>query len=217
MHLVFLYEAEKEFLNLRAGNKSLNRSRPSDFSKKLEELGVDINSEVTVTAACRIIVTEEGISTEEKIRQFSAGWQAVEQDVFERLTKLFEVENDDTEFTAYLSLNERCSYDTQESYFFLNLFNAEPNMVCVHELLHLFTHKFIQLGVDLKTYNNYKESLTVLINLRFSDLVENKDRGYPQHKKIRDYITKKYDGSSSVASLTKVLFADDTFLKLLSA
>ncbi|MEK7170945.1 MAG: hypothetical protein AAB774_01395 [Patescibacteria group bacterium] len=217
MHLEFRYEAEKEFLNLQAGNKSHNRSHPSDFSKKLEELGVDINSETTVTAACRKIIAEEGISAEEKIRLFSGGWRAVEQDVFERLTKLFEVENDDMEFICYLSLNERCSYNTQEGYFFLNLFSAEPNMVCVHELLHLFTHKYIKLDISSQQYNSYKESLTELLNLEFRGLVERDDRGYSQHQELRKYLAEKYTKGSGVIKLTKQLFADDTFLRLLKS
>ncbi|MCR4277610.1 MAG: hypothetical protein NUV80_03260 [Candidatus Berkelbacteria bacterium] len=216
MRLVFRYEAEKEFLNLQAGNRSLNRSRPSDFSRKLKELGVDINSEVTVTAACRKIVTEEGISAEEKIRQFSDGWQAVDTDVFERLTKLFEAQNDDTEFACYLSLNERCSYNTQEDYFFLNLFSAEPNMVCIHELLHLFTHKYIKLNISPQLYNEYKESLTVLLNLEFGDLIEREDKGYLQHQEVRQYIASKWDEGTSIISLTHSLLTDQKFLELLS-
>lgn len=217
MHLVFLYEGEKEFLNLQAGNRSLNRSHQSDFSKQLEDSGVDINSPESVTEKCREIISKKGLDVAGKIQFFTKKWEGVEQEAFERLGRLFETDKDPTEITAYLSLNERCSYNSQEGYFFINIFSQEPIMVCLHEILHFFTHKFIKLDISPQHYNNYKESLTVLLNLEFADLTEHEDRGYPQHKKIRDYITKKYDGSSSVASLTKVLFADDTFLKLLSA
>lgn len=215
MHLVFRHEAEKEFLNLQAGNKSVNRTDQSNFSKKLESLGTDINSETSVTNACKKFITDEGIDIERSAEHFSNGWQLIEKEAFGRLINMFEAEDDETEFVAYLSLNERCSYNTQGEYFFLNIFSKEPNMVCVHELLHLFTHKNIKLSVGAKEFNDYKEALTVLINVEFNDLTEHEDRGYPQHQKLRKYIAEKYIKGSSVIKLTKQLFADDTFLKLL--
>lgn len=217
MHLVFRHDFEKEFLNLQASNRSLNRSHQSDFSKQLEDSGVDINSPESVTEKCREIFSKKGLDVAGKIQFFTRKWEGVEQEAFERLGCLFETDADSSEIAVYLSLNERCSYNSQEGYFFINIFSQEPIMVCLHEILHFFTHKFIKLDISPQHYNNYKESLTVLLNLEFSDLIEHEDRGYPQHKKIRDYIAKKYDGNPSVVSLTKTLFADNTFLKLLSA
>jgi len=61
------------------------------------------------------------IDITKKIRILSEKWQPIEQEVFNRLCQLFETPSDDTEYTAYLSQNERCSYNALEGYFFINM------------------------------------------------------------------------------------------------
>lgn len=217
MRLNFSYDIDKEFINLQAGNRSLNRSTDSDFSDKLAGLGVDILSQESVTNGCRDIITESGVDPDKQARIFAEKWHPIEQEASRRFGKLFETSDESFSMTAYLSLNERCSYSAVEGYFFLHMFSRDPLIVCLHEILHLYTHKLIKLDVDPQTYNSYKESLTVLINTEFYDLIEHEDRGYPQHQELRKYIAKKHTRGSSIVKLTRQLFVDDTFLELLKS
>jgi hypothetical protein len=62
----------------------------------------------------------------------------------------------------------------------------------MHELLHFYTHrKYDSLGLEGKKFNDIKESLTVLLNTEFADLMSGaNDSGYPQHKEMRESIIK---------------------------
>ena len=61
------------------------------------------------------------------------------------------------------------------------------NWLGMHELLHFFTWiKYRPLlkakGVSDEHYNTIKESLTVLLNTEYKDLMGDEfDKGYPQH------------------------------------
>lgn len=215
MRLNFSYDIDKEFINLQAGNRSLNRIADSDFSDKLVGLGVDISSQESVSNGCRDVIAESGIDPDKQARIFAEKWHSIEQEASTRFDKLFETNGESFSMAAYLSLNERCSYNVVEGYFFLHMFSKDPLTVCLHEIFHLYTHKLIKLDVDSQTYNAYKESLTALLNTEFDDLIEHEDRGYPQHQRLRKYISSKHDKSSSIVELTKVLFVDDAFLALL--
>jgi len=50
MRLIFQYNSEKEFINLQAGNRSLNRANQSVYSEKLTEMGADIESPDSVSS-----------------------------------------------------------------------------------------------------------------------------------------------------------------------
>lgn len=215
MSLIFSYDFEKEFLNLQAGNNSLNRSEESSFSKKIQEDHIDINSPSAVTDACRKLISAEGIDVTEKTQVFANKWLRIEKEVFARLGRLFETDETFADINVNLSLNERCSYNYKESYFFVNMFSEVSNLICVHELLHFYTHKFIRLKVSSGEYNTYKESLTVLLNLEFRDLIEKEDSGYPQHQQLRKLIAQGWREGENIVSLTQKLFADDDFVKLL--
>jgi len=90
-------------------------------------------------------------------------------------------------------------------------------MICVHEIIHLFTHRYVKLTINPKAYNDYKESLTVLLNIEFRDLIESDDRGYEQHQLVRRFIADHYHKGMTVASLTEQLFANQEFCKLLES
>lgn len=215
MRLNFSYDIDKEFINLQAGNRSLNRRTKSDFCDKLVALGTDISSQESVTNGCRDIITESGIDPDEQVRIIAEKWHSIEREASTRFDKLFETNDESFSMKAYLSLNERCSYNAVEGYFFLYVFSKDPITVCLHEILHLHTHKLIKLDVDPQTYNDYKESLTVLVNIEFDDLIEHEDRGYPQHQELRKFIADKHPKGSSIVELTRILFVDDAFLALL--
>jgi len=80
---------------------------------------------------------------------------------------------------------------------FINNLVIENNiqiMVFTHEVMHLFFHYYfddycIEKGLSKKQTSDLKEAVTVLLNLEFKDLIEIEDKGYTDHKFIRQIIT----------------------------
>jgi len=66
-------------------------------------------------------------------------------------------------------------------------------------LFHFYTHrKYESLNIERQKFNDIKESLTVLLNTEFKDLMsEAFDNGYPQHQQMRaDILEMRKEGKS---------------------
>lgn len=96
--------------------------------------------------------------------------------------------------TAYLTVNTRCPYNIENNYFFVSMLNASARKTIMHELWHFYTWQ--RFGSDYEVrfgkqkYNDIKEALTVLLNIKCADLLPEGviDTGYPQHKELREKI-----------------------------
>ena len=84
-------------------------------------------------------------------------------------------------------------------HFFVNFFSNIPHALDTagHELMHIHIHNTDywtktekEIGYD-KTHD-LKEALTELLNLEFKDLWIAEDRGYPNHTKLRKYISSQW-------------------------
>ena len=81
----------------------------------------------------------------------------------------------------------------------------------MHELLHFYTLKAFakrseELGLTLMQYNDVKESLTVLLNTEFKDLMGDAvDNGYPQHQNMRVQILAMQEEGLSTAEIFEKL------------
>ena len=84
-------------------------------------------------------------------------------------------------------------------------------MVTMHELWHFYTWYGLGVGQEEKLgkqkYNDLKESLTVLLNKECADLfpIDFTDKGYPQHKELREKILKFWSNDKNVFNLWKYL------------
>jgi hypothetical protein len=75
----------------------------------------------------------------------------------------------------------------------------------MHELWHwYFWHnggKEINIKYGFEIFNAIKESLTVLLNIEFADIIgQYPDRGYPHHYKLREGILKFYQDKKDIYS-----------------
>jgi hypothetical protein len=61
-------------------------------------------------------------------------------------------------------------------------------------------------GLSKEKYNDIKESLTVILNSDFADLMEGAiDEGYPQHQEMRSEIMKLWSESKDIGNLINIL------------
>ncbi len=101
----------------------------------------------------------------------------------------------DKEIKAYLTINDRCPYRIEENLFFVTISKKSPVKIIMHELWHFYTwEKFgsQEKIIGEKKYDNIKEALTVLLNVECKKLLPEgiQDKGYPQHKELREKILK---------------------------
>lgn len=83
-----------------------------------------------------------------------------------------------------LAMNSRCTYHIPNKYIFVYHNSKSANQTIMHELFHFYTwhvfqNKLNNIVIPKEKYNDIKESLTELLNLEFSDLM---DRRKGEHK-----------------------------------
>lgn len=143
------------------------------------------------------------------VQKLDNAWQKIAAVFFSRLEQLFKISYPSPHITAYLTTNQRCTYNIFENYFFVNFSSKSPSRTIMHELFHFYTwHAFhadlVAAGINEDQYNDVKESLTVLLNTEFVDLMEGaQDDGYPQHVEMRKMVQELWQNTKD---LRKVVF-----------
>ncbi|MEM4605663.1 MAG: hypothetical protein QW103_01330 [Candidatus Pacearchaeota archaeon] len=70
-----------------------------------------------------------------------------------------------------------------------------------HEIFHFYFHKFyfeeLEKKIGKEKTTDFKEALTVLLNLEFNDLFLIEDKGYENHKDLREFIKEKWSKRKS--------------------
>jgi len=95
------------------------------------------------------------------------------------------------EFVFFLTTFPRGPYNFQKGHIWLPVIwsKVEWLLTFVHELLHFQTYayweKFCLKHVTKEQFEDLKESLTVVLNDDFADLIKAKDHGYERHKELR--------------------------------
>ena len=92
--------------------------------------------------------------------------------------------------TVYLTTSDKCGYSIENNYFFIGTETKCPKLTIMHELFHFYTWYLLrddlrEKNINKKTYYDIKESLTEILNMEFSDLLDCTDKGYLQHEKLR--------------------------------
>ena len=124
-------------------------------------------------------------------------WREIEEEFFKRMDDLMKNKFGKNIF-AYLTTCGICPYDPDEPSFMFSLFYSLPKTLqtCAHEIMHLYFHKFywkkIEKQIGKEKTADLKEALTILLNLEFKDLWFAEDHGYNCHKKLRNFIVKKW-------------------------
>ncbi len=211
MEILFKYDLDKDAVNFINGTKSKNNSKPT----KLQQLYIDEHGpnydKAVVLDFIKSYTTKNELDLNTIKNQLEKDWRKIEQPFFDRIEKIFKISYPTNQITAYLTTNGRCTYNIEDSYFFVYFASKSPNSIIMHELFHFYTwqvfHKnFIADGFTEGKYNDVKESLTELLNIEFLDLMDGAhDDGYSQHSEIRKEIGKQWHETKDLQKIVAEL------------
>lgn len=120
-------------------------------------------------------------------------WSKVEKIFFNILSSATQKPIFANNFRCYLTTGFMCPYNEKENWFMTSVWHSLPFSITIicHELLHfqfLYYYKSYlkKKGLTNKQIEDLKESLTFLLNEpEFKEVILVKDRGYPNHQKLR--------------------------------
>lgn len=212
MKLVFSYDLAKDVENFIKSTKSVNRKNYTKFQNLyIKNYGENFDSEKVKHFIEGYIKANE-IDLEKSKDLIRNKWLEVENSFIEKAEKIFGIEHPAAAITVYLTNNERCTYNTQENYFFVKIGSEFSNNIIMHELFHFYTYhaigkKLLEGGMAKDLYNDIKESLTELLNIEFSDLMDGKtDKGYVQHQEMRNKIKELWPKDKNIKNLVGKLY-----------
>jgi len=204
MNLSFKYDRQKDVeCLLQVGPGGHNSPYPTpEYKLLVTEVGDSPNEDSTNQFIDKYL-KEKNFDISEYTLKYQDDFDEISEEFQKRAEKIFKVSIKD-DVTAYLTVNRRLPYNLKENYFFVCVGKETQRRSVMHELWHFYTwHKYGQ--VELKKlgfnkYNDIKESLTVLLNVVYADLLLEglKDEGYPQHQKLRGYILKCWHENSDI-------------------
>ncbi len=211
MKLQFAYDIDKDIENFIKGTRSINSKKPTKFQLAFSEKYGDNFEAEKVKAFIEERNKEIGFDAQKEIIVAEKRWRMIEPTFIERVEKIFGISYPAFLITAYLTHNERCTYNIGQNYFFVKIGSESSNNTIMHELFHFYTwHAFgkrlLDEGLLRSAYNEIKESLTELLNLEFSDLLNGKpDTGYIRHQEMRTKIRALWGRQKDISFLIKEL------------
>lgn len=152
------------------------------------------------------------VKREKSLKKIQTHWNKIEKKYFKKLEEIHEKPFSYKQVSGVLSTAGRFGYNTGKDCWFATDFKSGPfraSYVAMHELMHFIFHKYFwdfceKRGLSWKQTWNVKESLTILLNIEFSDILYGeKDYGYSEHKKIRTYIKKIWPKHKNFESFLK--------------
>ena len=211
MKLHFTYDIEKDIENFINGTRAVNSKKPTKFQTSFSEKYDDNFETVKIKAFIEERDKINGFDADKEIIAIEERWKIAEPIFIERVEKIFGISYPTPIITVYLTHNERCTYNIEQNYFFVKIGSEFSSNTLMHELLHFYTwhafgKKLLDDGLSKLAYNDIKESLTELLNLEFSDLMNGKlDTGYPQHQEMRTKIREMWQTSKDISTLVQIL------------
>lgn len=201
------YKKEKDiWCLLKYGKGSMNSSTQTKVYEQLVSFcGEDLNEENTSKFIDKYLLGNN-LNVEEYISKYQNNWDKI-SDRFQEITEnIFGVSLEE-DVTSYLTVNNRCPYYIEGSYFFVSLPTESSTRIAMHELWHFYTwYKFgivWEEKLGKQKYNEIKEALTVLLNVECKDLLPEgaEDKGYPQHQELRKEILKLWEEDKNIDNL----------------
>jgi len=206
MNLTFEYNKQKDIYCLvKYGAGSFNSKTPTKVYEELVAVYGDNPTEIQLDDFVVGYLKDNAVNLDEKLKKFESDWLAAKDNYIAKAESIFGVTlpND---ITVFLTINNRCPYNIEQSYFFVSLSSMYPNRTVMHELWHFYTwYKFgitDEEKLGKQKYNDLKEALTVLLNIEFPDTFRrNPDMGYPQHQELREKILEFWSKSQDMDAL----------------
>jgi hypothetical protein len=214
MKLHFVYNLEKDIENFINGTRAVNSKKPTKFQIAFSEKYGDDFEAKKVKAYIEEQDKINDFDPNKEIVAIEQRWKIAEPIFIERAEKIFGISYPAPIITVYLTHNERCTYNIEQNYFFVRIGSEFSNNTIMHELLHFYTwhafgKKLLDEGFSKLAYNDIKESLTELLNLEFSDLLNGKpDTGYPQHQELRTQICEMWLEEKELTPIIQKLVMD---------
>jgi len=209
MKVNFFYSRKKDIENIFKATDAVNSKEKTDFQKKYyamyDELRID-----NINKFIDKIDYERDVNIEEARESIATKWLQVSDEFEKRMNKYFGIIYPSRQIIAYLTHDQRCTYNISGEYFFITINARSPELIIMHELFHFYTwHAFgkrFSKSLSAQQYNDIKESLTELLNLICGDLFQGAlDKGYPQHQEMRALVKEMYNKGLSVENIANEL------------
>jgi len=211
MTISFEYNREKDsWCLLTYGKSSFNSPTPTKSYEKLIEVCVDNPNKEATSAFIDTYLADTGIDVQERVSTYQKEWDTIATEYQKRAETIFKCTLS-RDITAYMTINNRCPYSVQDNFFFVSLSGTTIRKTAIHELWHFFTWERFgsewEEKLGKQTYNDIKESLTVLLNVECADLLPEGvlDTGYPQHKELREKILRLWSETKDIDTLWETL------------
>jgi len=139
-------------------------------------------------------------------------WSLIEKEYFRRLKKITKEGFPFKKVNAYITTAPRWPYRShwRPPAFYFNYFSTINHSLLIagHELMHIHVHNTgwwdnVEKKIGYDKTQDLKEALTELLNLEFKDLWLFEDKGYPNHIKLRKYISQQWKKKKDFHKLTE--------------
>lgn len=172
-------------------NKSLNNEELSNIKNHFPSAKNFVKSFLKENIFLTKVVNEK----KKKLEYF---WRKKEYKYFKKLTRITKKPIYSGNFTCYLTTLNSCPYNEKGKWFMTPAFSDLSNQIYVicHELMHLqFLHWYRdnckEKGLSENQIQDLKEAITFILNeSEFDDIITYKDKGYPNHQKLRKKLKK---------------------------
>lgn len=210
MKLNFKYDLEKDIENFIKSSNSKNNPDPTLIMKEyIQKYGNNFTEE---NLRLFILDRTKDIDMDYKLQEMKDSWSDIEDEFILIADRIFGIHIPFEKIVVYISLNSRCTYNIKENYFFTSIPRSdESNNIIMHELLHFYTWEafgktMIANKYNTLKYNDIKESLTVLLNIEFKNLMKDKtDKGYLQHQDMREKISILWKNGTPIKEIIEQL------------
>lgn len=212
MKITFTYDRNRDvWCLLNKGASSINSLTPTKvYEELIEKKGISPTENDTSVFIDSYLLKNK-IDVSAFAITFQKEWDGISTSYQKRAEEIFGVTLPSS-ITVYITINNRCPYSIEDNMFYVS--TAYPHAVtktAMHELWHFYTwYKYgikweEKLGAE--KYNGLKEALTVLLNIECKDLLPEDitDKGYPQHKELREKILEIWSKNRNMDDLWEAI------------
>ncbi|MFA6386452.1 MAG: hypothetical protein WCW04_01650 [Candidatus Paceibacterota bacterium] len=205
MKLTFKYNQDKDiWCLLNKGKSSINSPYPTKVYKELEKEFGENPSEKDIKLFVEKYISNNNLNIKDFVEKYQKDWDSISGEYQKIAEKIFKASLP-KDIIAYLTINNRCPYNIKDNFFFVSIPDElHLRKIVMHELWHFYTwYKFGYIWeskIGKEKYNELKESLTVLLNIECKNLLSESiiDKGYPQHKELREKILKLWEKTKDI-------------------
>ncbi len=174
-----------QFANFTIWEKTKKICEGKEFEECKEELSIFLKE------------MHESLFINIHVGSVEKAWKNIEKEFFKRMDNVMKKKYD-KDIIAYLTTLNICPYDPKEPSFMFSFFYPllKCLQTCGHEIMHIYFHEFyweiVEKEVGKEKTADFKEALTVLLNLEFKDLWFIEDKGYEMHNELRNFIKQEW-------------------------